>query len=135
MGSKVLSVSHEGSPFLRAYAHCSKKGPGVTMLLINMSNSTTFNVSFVDDMNLYPVLETVPGRVPMTMREEYHLTPKDGNIRSDVVLLNGTPLQLTESLDIPEMKPRLVDASSPVKVEPDSIVFVYTKSFNAPTCG
>nr|KYP36191.1 Heparanase-like protein 2 [Cajanus cajan] len=68
MGSKVLSVSHEGSPFLRAYAHCSKKGPDITVLLINMSNSTTFNVSFVDDMNLYPVFETVPGRVPMTTR-------------------------------------------------------------------
>nr|KYP36192.1 Heparanase-like protein 2 [Cajanus cajan] len=107
MGSKVLSVSHEGSPFLRAYAHCSKKGPGITVRHINMSNSTTFNVSFVDDMNLYPVFETVPGRVPMTTREEYHLTPKDGNIRSDVVLLNGTPLQLTESLDIPETKPQL----------------------------
>ncbi|PNX86585.1 heparanase-like protein 1-like, partial [Trifolium pratense] len=26
MGSKVLSVSHEGSPYLRTYAHCSKKG-------------------------------------------------------------------------------------------------------------
>ncbi|KAL2319978.1 hypothetical protein Fmac_028947 [Flemingia macrophylla] len=103
MGSKVLLVSHEGSPFLRAYAHCSKKGPGVTMLLINMSNSTTFNVSLVDDMNLYPILKTRSGRGQKTMREEYHLTPKDGNIQSDVVLLNGTPLQiLTKSLDIPK---------------------------------
>ncbi|KAL2319972.1 hypothetical protein Fmac_028941 [Flemingia macrophylla] len=78
------------------------KDPGVTVLLINMSNSTTFNVSLVDDMNLYPILKTVPGRGQKTMREEYHLTPKDGNIQSDVVLLNGTPLQLTKSLDIPK---------------------------------
>ncbi|KAL2319979.1 hypothetical protein Fmac_028948 [Flemingia macrophylla] len=83
MGSKVLS-------------------PGVTVLLINMSNSTTFNVSLVDDMNLYPILKTVPTRGQKTMREEYHLTPKDGNIQSDVVLLNGTPLQLTKLLDIPK---------------------------------
>ncbi|KAL2319971.1 hypothetical protein Fmac_028940 [Flemingia macrophylla] len=66
MGSKVLSVSHEGSPFLH-----------------------------------------ISGRGQKTMREEYHLTPKDGNIQSDVVLLNGNPLQLTKSLDIPEMKPQL----------------------------
>jgi len=26
MGRNVLSVSHEGSSLLRAYAHCSKKG-------------------------------------------------------------------------------------------------------------
>uniref|UniRef100_A0A151UHP3 Heparanase-like protein 2 n=1 Tax=Cajanus cajan TaxID=3821 RepID=A0A151UHP3_CAJCA len=134
MGSKVLSVSHEGSPFLRAYAHCSKKGPGIIVLLINMSNSTAFNVSLVDDMNLDPVLETIPGKVPTTTGEEYHLTPKDGNIRSDVVLMNGTPLQLKNSLDIPEMKPWLVDASSPIKAEPNSNIFVYTKSVNAPTC-
>ncbi|TKY45492.1 Heparanase protein 1 [Spatholobus suberectus] len=128
MGSDVLSVSHDGSPFLRTYAHCSKKGPGIIVLLINMSNSTIFNVSLVNDMNLYP--ETVD----MTMREEYHLTPKDGNIQSDVVRLNGTPLELTKSLDIPEMKPKLVDPSSPIKVGPDSIVFVHSKSFNAPAC-
>ncbi|KAL2337318.1 hypothetical protein Fmac_011764 [Flemingia macrophylla] len=135
MGSKVLSIFHEGSPFLRAYAHCSKNGFGVTVLLINMSNSTTFNISLVDDMNLNPILETVPRRVQKTMREEYHLTPKDGNIQSDVVLLNGTPLQLTKSLDIPEMKPQLVDASSPIIAKPDSIIFIHTKGFKAPTCG
>ncbi|KAL2326164.1 hypothetical protein Fmac_025222 [Flemingia macrophylla] len=132
---KVLSVSHEGSPFLRAYAHCSKNRPGVTVLLINMSNSTTFNISLVDDMNLNPILETLPGRVQNTMREEYHLTPKDGNIQSDVVLLNGTPLQLTKSLDIPEMKPQGVDASSPIIAKPDSIIFIHTNGLKAPTCG
>ncbi|KHN02019.1 Heparanase-like protein 2 [Glycine soja] len=129
MGSKVLSVSHEGSPYLRAYVHCSKKESGIAVLLINMSNSTTFEVSLLNDMNLYP--EVV---FKNTQREEYHLTPKDGNIQSKVVLLNGTPLVLTQSLHIPEMKPKLVDPSSPVKVKHDSIVFVHSKSFNAPAC-
>ena len=68
------------------------------------------------------------------MREEYHLTPKDGNIQSDVVLLNGTPLKLTESLDIPEMKPQLVSSSSSINVGPHSIVFVHQQSFKAPAC-
>ncbi|KAK2388717.1 heparanase protein [Trifolium repens] len=67
------------------------------------------------------------------MREEYHLTPKDGNIQS-VVLLNGIPLKLTEKLDIPELKPIFVSSSSPIKVGPDSIVFVHLKGFKAPAC-
>ncbi|ESW29573.1 hypothetical protein PHAVU_002G081000 [Phaseolus vulgaris] len=131
MGRNVLSVSHEGSPLLRTYAHCSKKGHGITVLLINMSNSTTFRVSLVNDMNLYLDKE---GGSPNQMREEYHLTPEDGNIQSQVVLLNGTPLKLTQSLEIPKMKPKLVDPSSTVKVKPDSIVFVNSRSFHAPAC-
>ncbi|KAK7309845.1 hypothetical protein RJT34_06911 [Clitoria ternatea] len=135
MGSNVLSASHEGSPYLRAYAHCSKKGPGVSVLLINMSNSTAFSVSLVNDMNLYPEqYSAMFNSVDPQMKEEYHLTPKDGNIQSDVMLLNGTPLELTESLDIPELKPKLVDPSSPINAGPDSIVFVHIRGFNAPAC-
>ncbi|KAL4380686.1 hypothetical protein S83_011417 [Arachis hypogaea] len=69
-------------------------------------------------------------------REEYHLTPKDGNIQSDIVLLNGTPLELTKSKEIPELKPKIIDASSssPIKVAPHSIVFVQINNFNAPAC-
>ncbi|OWM75904.1 heparanase-like protein 2 [Punica granatum] len=131
MGKNVLSITHFGSPKLRAYAHCSKQKPGVTMLLINMSNSTSFNVSVTNDLNLYPDLKNLGGG---QKREEYHLTPKDGNIQSDVVLLNGTPLQLTESQDIPEMKPKLVDPSTPITIAPDSFVFVTIRDFNAPAC-
>ncbi|WJX24251.1 heparanase [Trifolium repens] len=142
MGSKVLSVSHEGSPYLRTYAHCSKQRPGITVLIINMSKSTS-NFSLVNDMNMYPKEYTTKGSVQTTnssnstdkqMREEYHLTPKDGNIQSDVVLLNGIPLKLTEKLDIPELKPIFVSSSSPIIVGPDSIVFVHIKDFNAPAC-
>ncbi|KAK2449565.1 heparanase protein [Trifolium repens] len=142
MGSKLLSVSHEGSPYLRAYAHCSKQRPGIIVLIINMSKSTS-NFSLVNDMNMYPKEYTTKGSVQTTnsskstdkqMREEYHLTPKDGNIQSDVVLLNGIPLKLTEKLDIPELKPIFVSSSSPIIVGPDSIVFVHIKDFNAPAC-
>jgi heparanase 1 len=94
-------------------------------------------------MNMYPKEYTTKGSVQTTsssnstdkqMREEYHLTPKDGNIQSDVVLLNGIPLKLTENLDIPELKPIFVSSSSPIIVGPDSIVFVHLKDFNAPAC-
>lgn len=67
-------------------------------------------------------------------REEYHLTPKDGNIQSDVVLLNGTPLKLTDSSDIPAMNPMLVDAYAPISVAAHSIVYVTIRDFHAPTC-
>jgi heparanase 1 len=104
-------------------------------------SKSTFNFSLVNDMNLYPEEYTTEGSVQTTsysmdqqMREEYHLTPKDGNIQSDVVLLNGTPLKLTESLDIPDLKPVMVSSSSPIKVGPQSIVFVNLKGFKAPAC-
>ncbi|KAL1362956.1 hypothetical protein AAHE18_03G116700 [Arachis hypogaea] len=123
MGTKVLSISHDSSPYLRTYAHCSKKGNGITLLLINMEKWTSFNVFLVNDMNLYPD------------EKEYHLTPKDENIQSDVVLLNGTPLKLTKSKKIPKLKPKIVDASSSsIKVAPHSIVFVQINNFNAPAC-
>ncbi|CAK9142394.1 unnamed protein product [Ilex paraguariensis] len=130
MGKNVLSTNHDSSPYLRAYSHCSKNSHGIAVLLINMSNSTTFEVSVVDDLNLYPGLHSEDGE----QREEYHLTPKDGNIQSDVLLLNGTPLKLTESLNIPALNPELVDPPTPITVAPDSIVFATLKGFKAPAC-
>ncbi|XP_050236239.1 heparanase-like protein 2 isoform X2 [Mercurialis annua] len=135
MGKQVLATSHNASPYLRAYTHCSKTKPGVTLLLINMSNKTSYSVSLVNDDNFYP--SNSPNQYTSSgfeQREEYHLTPKDANIQSDVMLLNGTPLQLTQSLDIPEMQPRLVDPSSPITVAPHSFVFVTIKDFKAPAC-
>ncbi|XP_073147180.1 heparanase-like protein 2 [Henckelia pumila] len=134
MGKNVLGTSHDGSPYLRAYTHCSKNSNGITTMLINMSNSTTFEVSVMNDMNLHPNGRKSKGDENNTQREEYHLTPQDGNIQSDVVLLNGTPLTLTTSSDIPDMKPQLVDNGSPIAVGPDSIVFATIKGFNAPAC-
>ncbi|CAN4124568.1 unnamed protein product [Withania somnifera] len=132
MGKNVLSVTREGSPYLRTYAHCSKISHGITVLLINMDQSTTFDVSVVDDLNIYP--DTVESVESIHQREEYHLTPKDGYVQSDVLLLNGTPLKLTSSLDIPEMNPKLVDPTLPISVAPQSIVFVTLKGFQAPVC-
>ncbi|CAK7326172.1 unnamed protein product [Dovyalis caffra] len=133
MGKTVLGTSHFGSPYLRTYTHCSKQKPGITMLIINMSNSTSFDVSVINDVNKYPHSYKMTVNGP-NKREEYHLTPKDGNIQSDVVLLNGTPLQLTSSQDIPPLNPKIVDSSSPIRVAPDSIVYVTIRDFKAPAC-
>lgn len=107
MGKEVLAVSHNSSPYLRIYSHCSKSTSGITVLIINMSNSTTFEVSVINDMNLYSGRKLLG--VTSDEREEYHLTPKDGNVQSDQLLLNGTPVKLTKSLDIPALNPQLVD--------------------------
>lgn len=105
---------------------------GITVFLINMSNSTSYEVSIENDPNLYSELNE--GEGGQQQREEYHLTPKDGNIQSDVLLLNGSPLNLTGSLDIPTLSPKLVDPSKPISVAPDSFVFVTLKDFQAPAC-
>uniref|UniRef100_A0A803L7V3 Heparanase-like protein 2 n=1 Tax=Chenopodium quinoa TaxID=63459 RepID=A0A803L7V3_CHEQI len=106
--------------------------PGVTLLLINMSNSTTFNVDLVNDHNLFPEPRMTNTRPWLQEREEYHITPKDGNIRSNQVLLNGKLLTLTQTSNIPEMKPVFVTTFSPIKIAPHSFVFVTIRNLQAP---
>ncbi|KAK9116604.1 hypothetical protein Sjap_015551 [Stephania japonica] len=153
MGKRVLSVQSDASPFLRAYAHCSKGKAGVTLLLINLSNQTDFRISVQNDVKInmnigestrregsfiYGLKKTVSwvGRVASvetTFREEYHLSP-NGNLRSQMMLLNGTPLELTEDGNIPTLEPALVRMNSPVFVAPLSIAFVAFPNLDAPAC-
>ena len=106
--------------------------PGISLILINLSNNTSFEVNHLHDQNLHvtPNFKFEGSQ----QREEYHLTPKDGNILSDVVLLNETPLKLTNSLDIPKLNPKLMDASTPIIISPHSILYVTIRDFNAPAC-
>ncbi|KAK1268478.1 Heparanase-like protein 1 [Acorus gramineus] len=154
MGKGVLPVDLSGSPYLRAYAHCSKQKPGISLLLINLSNSTTFSVTVQNDLNInvltrgtllrdgsfmHGLKRTIMwvGRKSsdgMEPREEYHLTPKDGDLHSQTMLLNGIPLELTEAGDIPPLNPVLVSVSSPVSVASLSIAFVVFPSFEARAC-
>lgn len=62
------------------------------------------------------------------------MTPKDGNILSSVVLLNGTPLKLLDSLEILELKPKLVDGLKLISIVAHSIAFVTIRDFNALAC-
>ncbi|XVE68773.1 hypothetical protein DITRI_Ditri09bG0096900 [Diplodiscus trichospermus] len=133
MGNRVLSATHNGSPYLRVYSHCAKKKPGISLILINLSSNSSFEVKLSNDENLHVIRPNFEFEGAQK-REEYHLTPKDGNIQSDVVLLNGTPLKLTDSLEIPQLKPVHVDAATPITVAPHSVVFVTIRDFNAPAC-
>ena len=112
------------------YYVCMQERGDITVLLINLSNSTTFVVNTVNDLNLYPSEHTES----FPPREEYHLTPEGGNIQSQVVLLNDTPLKLTKTMEIPNLNPALVSPLEPIKVAPHSFVFAVLRGFGAPAC-
>ncbi|KNA19695.1 hypothetical protein SOVF_059260 [Spinacia oleracea] len=157
MGKKVLSVNNAASPYLRSYAHCSKGRAGITLLLINLSNTTSFIVKLENTMNkedlhvssdvtskegsftngLKKTVSWVGGKASLygrLHREEYHLTPKDGNLQSQTMVLNGKPLLISEHGDFPRLEPVLVSVYSPLYMFPSSISFVVLPYFDAPAC-
>ncbi|KAL6995121.1 heparanase [Sarracenia purpurea var. burkii] len=157
MGKEVLAVNTVASPYLRSYAHCSKGRAGITLLLINFSNQTKFNIIVQNNttIDLLTNETTNNGDKSFThglkrtmswvgtkassdgtisFREEYNLTPKNGDLRSKVMVLNGKPLQLTETGDIPNLNPDHVDATSPLFVAPLSIKFIVFPTFEASGC-
>ncbi|XP_031406238.1 heparanase-like protein 1 [Punica granatum] len=157
MGKGVLTVESNAPSHLRSYAHCSKGRAGVTLLLINLNNETNF-ITRVHNNNVKSlVVEKQPSTEEGTIlirglkktvsfvgtrsskaaplfREEYHLTPKDGYLRSQVMLLNGTPLEVTEDGEIPTLKPAFAHVNSLVSVAPLSMAFIVLPSMYAPAC-
>lgn len=67
-------------------------------------------------------------------REEYHLSPKDGDLRSKIMMLNGDPLEPTVTGDIPKLEPVRHGVKSPVYINPLSISFIVLPTFDAPAC-
>ena len=83
---------------LRAYAHCknSAKDPGLTILLINLSNETEFLVNITD--------------YGYRKRTEYVMTST--SLHSQTVFLNGVALKTSANGDIPELIGKVVDPSN-----------------------
>ncbi|KAK1400063.1 Heparanase-like protein 3 [Heracleum sosnowskyi] len=148
MGRKVLATSFSGTKKLRAYTHCAKQSKGIAMLLINLDNSTTvqirptFNNTSSQQSNhgfLYKrskLMQLTPEDDidSRKTRKEYHLTAKDGDLHSQTMLLNGSPLTLTPSGDIPSLVPVNVKLSDPISVAPYSIAFVHLPNVVLPAC-
>ncbi|KAG6404064.1 hypothetical protein SASPL_136301 [Salvia splendens] len=151
MGEGVFSVHSHESPFLRVYAHCAKERAGVVVLLINLSNQTTFDIEVESsDSALVQVTKTssVVRGIKKSVswigkrasdeklsREEYRLTPENGDLRSTTMLLNGQPLHLTETTGgVPDLVPVLVGTNAPLRVAPLSVAFMVYPNFNAPGC-
>lgn len=151
MGNGVLSVDINAPRKMRAYAHCSKRHKGITLLLINLSNSTGYNVTLQNDLNVsverrsghrrhggglrraVSWLGSKPSSESMK-RDEYHLTAKDGDHQSRTMLLNGLPLELGDDGGVPAMNPVPAAVDSPVHLAPTSIAFVVLPRFEAKAC-
>ncbi|KAB1204652.1 Heparanase-like protein 3 [Morella rubra] len=141
MGNNVLSTSFSGTNKIRAYAHCAKQKQGITLLLINLDGDNTVQV-YVSTENAKSLLNStsegnqvpkinfskISGRLKnrngmRELREEYHLTAKDGDLHSQTMLLNGKILAVDSSGDIPPLEPITVLQLDPIMVAPFSIVF------------
>uniref|UniRef100_A0A0E0BUH2 Heparanase-like protein n=1 Tax=Oryza glumipatula TaxID=40148 RepID=A0A0E0BUH2_9ORYZ len=154
MGKGVISLDTSGSSYLRAYVHCGKQKGGVALLMLNLNKNMGFMVSVRNDLNInfremagikrdnsfvHGLKRTVSwvgskASDGLEKREEYHLTPQDGNPFARTVLLNGAPLQLTGDGDIPSLPPVMVSVNSPIYVAPLSIAFVVFPDFEAEGC-
>lgn len=144
MGNNVLSTSFLGTKKIRAYAHCAKHSKGFTVLLINLDNSTTIQAKLAfnstwssphklrsQNKHVIHLPQYYKGEIA---RQEYHLTAKDGNLHSQTMLLNGNPLNVNSSGDIPPLEPLYANSSNPIKVDPFSIVFVHIPDVILPAC-
>ena len=128
---------------------------GVTLLLINLSNQTHFILNVKNPVtvkanevaknvheeknsffhNLKKAFSWIGTKgSEVTFREEYHLTPKDNNLKSQTMVLNGIPLKLTNEGDIPTMDPVHNNVRSPIYIDPLSIAFIVYPNFDAPAC-
>ncbi|TVU09247.1 hypothetical protein EJB05_42701 [Eragrostis curvula] len=146
MGTKVPATTFRGTNKIRAYAHCAKDSTGITLLLINLSGKTTTQVSVTSEAaaaahkqglkkhtrETRHVHDPAFAEAAGAMRNEYHLTPKDGNLQSQVMLLNGKALATDADGNIPRFEAAKVDAAQPTTVAPYSIVFSHIPHFSAP---
>ncbi|XP_052880922.1 heparanase-like protein 1 [Gossypium arboreum] len=135
-GSLVLAVTQESNPNLRVYAHCAKKKPGISIIFLNLSKDSSFNVTLPNyehqSRNSRSTDVAKPEFRGSKDREEYHLAALAGNIQGQIVLLNDVPMVPTETFDIPTMEPKLVNASTPISIAAHSIVYVTIRDFQAP---
>jgi heparanase 1 len=144
MGTVVLATTVEAEyPEMRAYTHCQAgtTAGGLTILLINLSNST---VSV--DVNLRSAISTenrkksklIPHKSKEGMtsiRHEYHLSALSGDLHSQTSVLNGVPLELTPSGNLPSLDiPVVKENSAAVSVKAHSIVFVVLPDAQIPLC-
>ncbi|KAK8943405.1 Heparanase-like protein 1 [Platanthera guangdongensis] len=126
----------------------------ISLVLINLSNSTEFRIRIQKEMNgtnsmecetrrrsLFPWFEeddTLRWNGIIRQSEQARgvsLTAKDGNLRSRTMLLNGRALQLTEFGQIPDLVPSHVDDdNSPILASPLSIVFAVIPGFDVKAC-
>ncbi|KAF5776459.1 putative glycosidase [Helianthus annuus] len=156
MGRNVLHANFTGTKKIRSYAHCAKESKGITLLLINLDNKTTVDVSLALN-NTWTLNATKsvhhrhhrhhhhhrhrnadkPGNSKINginVREEYHLTAKNGDLHSQVMMLNGKELRVDSYGGIPHLEPLYVNSSEIISVAPLSIVFAHIPHLTLYAC-
>ena len=134
MGEEVLNAgpnNASASGSLRVYAHCAggegAKTPGaVTVLIINLSSEEL-------------TVDAIGGIQRLSPRLEWHLTPVlpgDPGLQASEVLLNGDPLGLISSGELPSLAPRRAASGrdKTLTIAPTSFVFVTALAANVSAC-
>lgn len=122
---------------------------GIVVLLINLDGNTIYHL----DVMAKPSLSVIrhlrhrhrksnakfnrlasEHQISSLSREEYHLSPKDGDLHSQTMLLNGKPLDVTPGGEIPTLDPIKVNSSDPIIVSPFSITFALIPQIDVPAC-
>ncbi|MGH1347586.1 MAG: hypothetical protein ACRBN8_38875 [Nannocystales bacterium] len=118
MGARVLATSHEGPTSLRSYAHCGERG-GVTVVLINLDQSETLDVSLrADAADVYLV----------------HAETLDAT----EIRLNGSALPDDDVEALAALTPadaELVQGHAVVALPPTSFAFVHLPGLSSAACG
>jgi heparanase 1 len=118
------------------------------LLLINLSNQSDFIINIYNHTNIKlkekekrrgdsPFMRSLKEKVGANgeslMREEYHLSPEDGNLQSQTSLLNGNPLNVSNG-ELPRLDLDFREEYDLLCVAPLSIAFIVIPNFEAPTC-
>jgi heparanase 1 len=113
MGPGVVSIEREhwSSSFLRVYSHVSKTS--ISFALSNLHEVDSFKIYFNSD-----------GYGHIKQRNEYVLSPPDGDILSQQIHLNQRLLSLNPDGTLPGLEPIKTKSSSPMILDPRTIVFV-----------
>ena len=114
MGSGVLAaVVLDGPSTIRAYAHCAADDArDLVVLLLNLEDAPV-------DVALVTSRQTTNAA-----RTEWHFTAGSGGLGGAGVQLGGTELAWVPGQPLPLMPGVTEDASAPVHMEQQSIVFV-----------
>ncbi|GJZ81575.1 heparanase-like protein 3, partial [Tanacetum coccineum] len=121
---------------------------GITLLLINLDNTTRVevNLSLNNTLRVHKLISGHhhhwhKGNKPrgsmiddINSREEYHLTAKNRNLHSQVMMLNGKELTVDANDAIPPLEPVHVNSSEPISVAPYSIVFAHLPHLTLYAC-
>ncbi|KAE8668017.1 Detected protein of confused Function [Hibiscus syriacus] len=125
----------DASPFLQSYAHCSKGRAEVTLLVINLSSTTTFVIDVRSSINNIKLATEKHN----TGRKSISSSLKNAVSRVGIEASSDEDLYREEyhlnTGNIPGLDPVRVNSKFPISIAPLSIAFIVFPDFVAPACG